>query len=79
MTAAMQSVHGGIGNTPLVELRNTVPPNSARIVAKLEWANRVASTIRVKISDSHKPNHDRPQFLNARTSFSPMLEMLVTA
>jgi len=28
-----------IGNTPLVPLRRIVPPGSARIVAKLEWAN----------------------------------------
>ena len=32
-----------IGNTPLVELRNVVPPNSARIVAKLESANPTGS------------------------------------
>ena len=28
-----------IGNTPLVPLRKVVPPGSARILAKLEWAN----------------------------------------
>jgi cysteine synthase A len=32
-----------IGNTPLVELRKVVPPNCARIVAKLEWANPTGS------------------------------------
>ena len=32
-----------IGNTPLVELRRVVPPNCARIVAKLEWANPTGS------------------------------------
>jgi cysteine synthase A len=32
-----------IGNTPLVELRRVVPPGSARIVAKLEWANPTGS------------------------------------
>ena len=32
-----------IGNTPLVELRNIVPKNSARIVAKLESANPTGS------------------------------------
>ena len=28
-----------IGNTPIVQLRNVVPPNSARVLAKIEWAN----------------------------------------
>lgn len=32
-----------IGNTPLVEIRHIVPPGSARIVAKLEWANPTSS------------------------------------
>jgi len=32
-----------IGNTPLVELRHVVPPGSARVVAKLEWANPTGS------------------------------------
>jgi cysteine synthase A len=32
-----------IGNTPLVELRKVVPAGSARIVAKLEWANPTGS------------------------------------
>jgi cysteine synthase A len=32
-----------IGNTPLVELRKAVPPNCARIAAKLEWANPTGS------------------------------------
>lgn len=32
-----------IGNTPLVELRKVVPPSSARVVAKLEWANPTGS------------------------------------
>jgi cysteine synthase A len=39
----MDSVLGGIGNTPLVELRKVVPPGSARVVAKLEWANPTGS------------------------------------
>ncbi|HEX6941765.1 MAG TPA: cysteine synthase family protein [Gemmatimonadaceae bacterium] len=39
----MQNVLGGIGNTPLVELRNVVTPGSARVVAKLEWANPTGS------------------------------------
>ena len=33
----------GIGNTPLVELRQVVPKGGARIVAKLEWANPTGS------------------------------------
>jgi len=32
-----------IGNTPLVQLRKVVPPNCARIVAKIEWANPTGS------------------------------------
>lgn len=32
-----------IGNTPLVELRKVVPPDCARIAAKLEWANPTGS------------------------------------
>jgi cysteine synthase A len=39
----MQSVIGGIGNTPIVELKKVVPPGSARVVAKLEWANPTGS------------------------------------
>lgn len=34
---------GGIGNTPLVSLRSVVPPGSARILVKLEWANPTGS------------------------------------
>ncbi len=37
------NVLGGIGNTPLVQLQNVVPLNSARVVAKLEWANPTGS------------------------------------
>lgn len=37
------SVLDGIGNTPLVELSRIVPPGSARILAKLEWANPTGS------------------------------------
>lgn len=37
------SVLDGIGNTPCVELGKVVPPGSARIVAKLEWANPTGS------------------------------------
>jgi cysteine synthase A len=41
-----------IGNTPIVQLHKVVPPNSARVLAKIEWANptggmkdRVAKTV----------------------------------
>lgn len=37
------SVLDGIGNTPLVELSSLVPAGSARILAKLEWANPTGS------------------------------------
>jgi cysteine synthase len=36
-------VLGAIGNTPLVELKRVVPAGSARVVAKLEWANPTGS------------------------------------
>ena len=39
----MHSVLGGIGNTPLVELKRVIPPGSARVVVKLEWANPTGS------------------------------------
>ena len=39
----MESVLGGIGNTPMVELRAVVPSGSARVVVKLEWANPTGS------------------------------------
>ena len=32
-----------IGNTPIVQLRKVVSPNSARILVKLEWANPTGS------------------------------------
>jgi len=32
-----------IGNTPLVQLRKVVPPGSARVLVKLEWANPTGS------------------------------------
>lgn len=32
-----------IGNTPIVQLRKVVPPSSARILVKLEWANPTGS------------------------------------
>lgn len=40
---ANESVVGSIGKTPLVELQRIVPPNCARIFAKLEWANPTGS------------------------------------
>ena len=43
MTSVSTNVLGGIGNTPLVQLRRVVPPGAARIVAKLEWANPTGS------------------------------------
>jgi cysteine synthase len=43
MITNIQNVLGGIGNTPLVELRKVVPPGSGRVVAKLEWANPTGS------------------------------------
>lgn len=36
-------VLGGIGHTPLIELRRIVPAGSARVVVKLEWANPTGS------------------------------------
>jgi cysteine synthase A len=36
-------VLAGIGNTPLIELRKVVPRGSARVLAKLEWANPTGS------------------------------------
>jgi len=43
MTTIRHNVLDAIGNTPLVELRHVVPAGSARIVAKLEWANPTGS------------------------------------
>lgn len=43
MGSIAAGVLGGIGNTPLVELRNVVPPGSGRVLAKLEWANPTGS------------------------------------
>lgn len=40
---AVSSVLDSIGNTPLVELRKVVPPNCARVLAKVEWANPTGS------------------------------------
>ncbi len=38
-----KTILDSIGNTPIVELRKIVPPDSARIFAKLEWANPTGS------------------------------------
>ncbi len=37
------NVLSAIGNTPIVELRKVVPPNSARVLVKLEFANPTGS------------------------------------
>lgn len=42
-TAAGEGVLAGIGGTPLIELRRVVPAGSARVLAKLEWANPTGS------------------------------------
>ena len=43
MRPVSEGILAGIGNTPLVELRNVVPPGSARVVAKMESANPTGS------------------------------------
>lgn len=43
MITSLQNVLGGIGNTPLIELRRVVPAGAGRVVAKLEWANPTGS------------------------------------
>lgn len=43
MTDTSSGVLGGIGDTPLIELRRVVPPGSARLFLKLEWANPTGS------------------------------------
>src|SRR5919202_2295754 len=42
-TVVRDGVLAGIGGTPLIELRKLVPPGSARVIAKLEWANPTGS------------------------------------
>jgi cysteine synthase A len=42
MTIA-SNVLEAIGNTPIVQLRKIVPPGSARVLVKLEWANPTGS------------------------------------
>ncbi len=43
METASKGALGGIGNTPLVELVRVVPPGSARVLVKLEFANPTGS------------------------------------
>ncbi|GAC1603570.1 MAG: cysteine synthase A [Ramlibacter sp.] len=43
MQSLARDVLGAIGNTPLVEWRQQVPDGSARVLAKLEWANPTGS------------------------------------
>jgi cysteine synthase A len=42
-TSIPNGVLGAIGDTPLIELRKVVPSGSARVLAKLEWANPTGS------------------------------------
>jgi len=42
MTIA-SNVLESIGNMPIVQLRKVVPPGSARVLVKLEWANPTRS------------------------------------
>ncbi len=37
------SILESIGSTPIAQLRKVVPPGSARVLAKLEWANPTGS------------------------------------
>ena len=43
MPSTSDNVLAGIGNTPLIEIHRVVPPGSARVVMKLEWANPTGS------------------------------------
>ncbi len=43
MTPVDSNVLTGIGNTPLIDLGGFVPPGSARVLLKLEWANPTGS------------------------------------
>lgn len=60
----MQNVLGGIGNTPIAELRKVVPPGSGRVVVKLEWANPTGSMkdrmARAVIEAAESAGHLRP-------------------
>ena len=39
----MKSILNSIGNTQLIQLKNIVPANSARIIAKMESSNPTGS------------------------------------
>jgi cysteine synthase A len=39
----MHNVLGGIGNTPIAELRKVVPSGAGRVILKLEWSNPTGS------------------------------------
>ena len=43
MAGSASGILQAIGNTPLVQLQKIVPPNSARVLAKIEWANPTGS------------------------------------
>ena len=43
MASSTHNIKDAIGNTPIIELKNIVPVNSARIMAKLESANPTGS------------------------------------
>jgi cysteine synthase A len=43
MTSGITSIRDAIGNTPMVELKNIVPANCARIIAKMESTNPTGS------------------------------------
>ena len=43
MPTVVVNVLDAIGNTPLVELHKVVPPGSARVLTKLEFANPTGS------------------------------------
>jgi cysteine synthase A len=62
--AIARNVLAGIGNTPLVELQRIAPPGSARIVAKLEWANPTGSMkdrmAKAAIEGAEATGHLRP-------------------
>jgi cysteine synthase A len=55
------SVLNAIGNTPLIELARVVPPGSARVMAKLEWANPTGSMARAAIESAEADGRLRPE------------------
>ena len=64
MRTVSEGILAGIGNTPLVELRNVVPPGSARVVAKMESANPTGSMkdrmAKAAIAAAEAEGHLRP-------------------